>query len=135
MLTVRQSLVQGTSHYAQKYSNYREAEIASQLSQILSILLPKLTKQNISGAAKIFIQNAVALKAEMVEERAVYQFFWVRGREKYDSTRVQVSVGEHGEVGMCTFPGLSRKVENNGGQEEVSVVRAKAKLMGSLNRR
>ena len=110
-MTVRQSLSQGISRYIQKIAAERQTEVISQLSKVLSILFPAVSKDNIMNVSKIFINDAVALKNSLTEEWAAYQFFWVAGGDILDSESVKVSEGEWDVVGMCMFPGLARKVK------------------------
>lgn len=133
-MTVRQSLSQGASRYIQKIAAERQSEIISQLSKILSILLPAVSKDNIMNASKKFVNDAVALKNSLTEERAAYQFFWVAGGDQLDPESVQVSAGEWGVVGMCTFPGLARKAKEENQVLVVNVVKAAARSLFSLER-
>ena len=133
-MTVRQSLSQGTSRYIQKIAAERQTEVISQLSKVLSILLPAVHKDNIMNVSKKFINDAIALKNSLTEERAAYQFFWIAGGEQLDSESVTVPEGEWGAVSMCTFPGLARKVKEENKVLVVNVVKAAARSLFSLER-
>jgi hypothetical protein len=132
-LTVRQSLSQGTSLYVQNLVSANQTQVISQLFKLISILLPTVNKDTIMNITTKFISKAVELKTAMTEERAVYQFFWVAGGGELNPGSVKVHEGERGVVGMCTFPGLARKVKDES-TELVNVVKAEAKSLSSLER-
>lgn len=135
ILTVRQSLSKATYRYVQKHAPEYQAEVIGQLSRILSVLLPKLPKDSITRVSQTFINNAVALKNSLAEERSVYQFFWVDGGEQLNPDSVETVDEERGVIGMCTFPGMVRKIKQENVQKAITVVKANAKTMNGLNRR
>ena len=98
-------------------------------------MLPKIAKDNITTASTKFINDAVVLKNALIEERAVYQFFWVCGGEALNPDSIRTSEGDKGVVSMCTFPGLMRKVKQEDMQLVINVVKANAKSINMLNRR
>ena len=96
-------------------------------------MLPKISKDNITMASKKFINDAVGLKNALIEERAVYQFFWVCGGDTLTPDSIRVSEGDSGVVAMCTFPGLMRKVKQEDMQLVINVVKANAKSTSTIN--
>ena len=70
----------------------------------------------------------------MTEERAIYKSFMVEAGLNYDEAWDKVAAGEEvgGKVWMCTFPGLSRMILQDGLITHVSVVKASVQLEGTL---
>jgi hypothetical protein len=134
-LTVLQSFSQGTSRYIQNRATKNQTETVGQLSKLLSILLPSVNKDDIANATKRYIDGGIALKNSLIEERAVYQFFWAAGGNELNPELVKVPAGETGVVGMCTFPGLVRKVKDEGAVCNIIVVKPIVKSLSSLDRK
>lgn len=87
------------------------------------------------NATKKFINGGIALKNSLIEERAVYQFFWAAGGYELNPELVKVPAEERGVVGMCTFPGLMRKVKDERAECSIIVVKAIVKSLSSLDRK
>lgn len=102
------------------------------LVELLCLLLPKAPKGSIEQASKDFIREAIALKNALAEERAVYQFFWVASGEIIQRDYVETGEGGAGVVGICTFPGLVRKVKEDD-IVTINVVKANVKSWASLS--
>ena len=117
--------------YAQSHASLRSTQVIGRLVELLYLLLPKAPKGSIEQASKDFVRGAIALKNALAEERAVYQFFWVAGGAVIQHGSVETGGDDVGVVGICTFPGLVRKVKENDIMI-INVVKANVKSLASL---
>lgn len=107
-------------------------EIVSHLAELLGLLLPGVTEEDICKSVTKFVKKAIALKSAMTEEQAVYQCYWVQCGERFDDEMVDVSGEEGNFVCLCTFPGLARLIKNEGTKTSVQAVKASAVLQNSF---
>ena len=71
------------------------------------------------------VKKAVVLKNDMLEEQALYDCYWIKGGQNFDSQKMEiVGVEGKGPLALCTFPGLARIILNQGRGIVVHVVKA-----------
>lgn len=71
------------------------------------------------------VKKAVSLKNNMLEEQALYDCYWIKGGQNFDSQKMELGgVEGNGTLSLCTFPGLARIVLDQGTRKTVHVVKA-----------
>ena len=127
---VHQALGRGVARFlGENKDGYKG--IVIELQGILRQLLPTTTDVALEVFAKKVVTLAVAFKAAMMEEQALYQVFWVGCRKMFQENRIDV-VDENpsGYVLLCTFPGLERVNQDS----EVTVVKASGLLRSAFRK-
>lgn len=90
-------------------SNFQDVD-AIKLANLLQILLPAASKDLLESFAYRVLEAAVDIKMAAMEEKALYQAFWIKHSQKYDDQRMRTLAERlpQGDVLLCIFPGLER---------------------------
>src|SRR6266513_1253730 len=97
-LMFHQSLGLGALSYVQgNHPNY-EQTIVSQLVAVLPYLLPNTSQEDIQRVVRKFIGKALALKAAMIKEQAVYRCFIANGEDRFDPESMEIKEDDTGQV-------------------------------------
>ena len=75
------------------------------------------------------VKKAVTLKNDMMEEQALYDCYWVKGGQDFESSKMDSGgMDGNGRLSLCTFPGMARIVINQGRRSTVHVVKASVNM-------
>ena len=112
-------------NYVRTYRQDEERILVSRMTDILRLFLPKTSDQDLQKGVTKMVKKAVVLKNDMMEEQALYDCYWIKGGQNFDSQKMEI-VGVEGNVplALCTFPGLARIMLNQGRRIIVHVVKA-----------
>ena len=130
-----QALGLGAVRYVDNYCPQYNELIIHEMTALLSLLLPNASRDIISKAVSKFITKALALKAAMTKEQAVYHGYCAYGGDEFDSESMHIASEETGPVFLCTFPGLARtikKSEKESGKAIIRAVKASVVLQSAL---
>ena len=122
---VHQSLGLGAMSYVQQHRPDAERILGAKMGDILQLFLPKTSEQDLQKGITRMVKKAIELKSNMLEEQALYDCYWIKGGQNFDSQKMEI-VGVEGNVplALCTFPGLARIILNQGRRIIVHVVKA-----------
>jgi hypothetical protein len=130
VLSIRQSLGQAAlSHTKQvKSPEIMRESVSKELGNLLSFLFPFHKRLEFDEFAKKVIDDAIAVRNQMTEEKVLYRCFLLHGGEKFEAVQAEArdpeAVGEI--VSLCLFVGVERlSVGENNRKEFVIVTRAK----------
>lgn len=102
---IHQSLGRSTLKYLQSHGQEQEYQIKERLKRILQLFLPKTSDQDIDKGAAKFVNKAIALKRDVTEEQALYQFYWINSGDNFDWKSMEMAANEgKGLVALCAFP-------------------------------
>jgi len=95
-------------------SNFQDVH-AIKLTNLLQILLPAASKDLLESFASRVLEAAVDIRMAAMEEKALYQAFWIKHSQKYDDQRMRTLAERlpQGDV-LCIFPGLERSDAQHG---------------------
>jgi len=125
VLMVHQSLGKASMNYVSTYRQDEERILVSRMTDILRLFLPKTSDQDLQKGVTKMVKKAVVLKNDMLEEQALYDCYWIKGGQNFDSQKMEiVGVEGNGPLALCTFPGLARIILNQGRGIVVHVVKA-----------
>jgi hypothetical protein len=130
-----QALGLGAVRYVDNHSPEYNELLIHEMTALLSLLLPNASPNIISKAVSKFITKALALKAAMTKEQAVYHGYCAYGGEEFDPESMHIESEETGPVFLCTFPGLARtikKSEKENGKATIRAIKASVVLRSAL---
>jgi len=111
--------------YVHKHCPDVERILIAQMADILQLFLPKTSEQDLKKGITKMVKKAMALKSNMLEEQALYDCYWIKGGQNFDSTTMDlVGLEGKGPLSLCTFPGMARIVLNQDKRTTVHVVKA-----------
>jgi hypothetical protein len=132
---MRQALGLGALRYIkQNVQQHSQPGIIDEFSNLLELLLPKISPDNIRRIATKAVNKAVTLKHALTVEQAVYHCYWIPGGSRFDPESIDIEAGERGFIYLCTFPGLARMIKDEGSnsQSTLYVVKASAILQSAV---
>jgi hypothetical protein len=102
--------------------------VSKELGDLLSLLFPFHARQELDEFATKVIDDAIAIRNQMTEEKVLYRCFLLYGGERFEAVlgeaRDPDAAGE--TVALCLFVGVERlSVGENNRKEFVIVTRAK----------
>lgn len=120
-----QFIGRSTLNYLQSQNQEPEYQIKERLKCVLQLFLPKTSPQDIDRGAVKFVTKAIALKRDVTEEQALYQFYWINCGAKFNPESMEMAASEgKGLVALCAFPGLARTIKVNDTKQVIRVVKA-----------
>lgn len=122
---IHQWLGRSALKYVRSHNEGPEYQIKGQLTSILQLFFPKTSYQDIDKGAAKFVNKAMALKRDVTEGQALYQFYWINSGAKFNGESMEMAAYDgKGLVALCTFPGLASTIKNHDAQYVVRVVKA-----------
>jgi hypothetical protein len=122
---VHQSLGLGAMSYVQQHRPDAERILGAKMGDVLQLFLPKTSEQALQKGITKMVKKAIELKSYMLEEQALYDCYWIKGGQTFDSTKMDlVGMEGKGPLALCTFPGMARIVLGQDRRIIVHVVKA-----------
>jgi hypothetical protein len=117
----------------QQHLEVRQTAIATELADLLQLLLPVSPKGEIEATSKTMVRKAVALKKSMTEEHALYRVVAVECGGNYSEELMDVDDDmPTGPVFICIYPALVRTAKMRGKSEQIVVSKASVIMQSAL---
>jgi hypothetical protein len=100
VLMVHQSLGKASMNYVHTYRQDEERILVSRMTDLLRQFLPKTSDQDLKKGVTKMVKKAVVLKNDMLEEQALYDCYWIKGGQNFDSQKMEI-VGVEGNVPLA----------------------------------